>query len=376
MLVKPLGMHGYGHYRLRAPAISVDLSSHHRLPGLLSVGVLLSANLRTLFMAGKPKKAKFKPSEGDSVAGGIPTVSVDLRGEQVVEYLTSKKARSSSSLVDGNLEPLPSLHPLLQEAASSSCNSHEPATQENVKGPKVCRCKSPDCALDAEVLQAPHQHTEEFLSGWGQSFLDIMHQREASDMPEDKCGICGNLDGTPRYRCRECFLQPLVCATCIVTTHCKHPLHFIERWNGRFFVRATLADVGLIIRLGHLGDSCPSIPADKLGKVTSPVTVVHIHGIQNVRIEYCRCALAPSFAQTSHPLQLWSMQLWPSTQDRIRTAFTQQTLRHFQHLSLQSKISAYDYVNTLERLTSNAFRKDVKVCFVYFLLSYRYLHII
>ncbi len=147
----------------------------------------------------------------------------------------------------------------------------------------------------------------------------------------------------------------------MVATHCYCPFHLLERWNGECFERTTLADLGLVIHLGHSGEPCPAISHDKRDKNTSTITVIHLTGIQDVKVEYCQCMEAPSYCMQPRPLQLLSVRLWPSTYERIQGAFTLDVLEFFQQLTLQSKISAYDFMGTLRRLTDDAFGETYMV---------------
>ncbi|KAI0763380.1 hypothetical protein BC629DRAFT_1293991 [Irpex lacteus] len=151
------------------------------------------------------------------------------------------------------------------------------------------------------------------------------------------------------YRCRECVNTCVLCKTCIVEVHTHSPLHFVEYWNRKCFERCTLAELGLILRLGHSGAACPS----SKNAVASSVTIVHTNSIQDVRIMYCDCRLPPTNGLRARPLQLLAARMWP-------TSYHLSALRYFQQLLFQSKIPAYDFIGTLRRLTDNPFGSDVK----------------
>lgn len=56
------------------------------------------------------KKSKFVPSGGEAVATGVPTITINGRGDRVVEYLTPRKNTQDSGLpAFADLPPLPSL---------------------------------------------------------------------------------------------------------------------------------------------------------------------------------------------------------------------------------------------------------------------------
>ncbi|KAH9936214.1 uncharacterized protein B0H18DRAFT_852415, partial [Fomitopsis serialis] len=178
---------------------------------------------------------------------------------------------------------------------------------------------------------------------------------------------CYDCQGThATYRCSDCFNGPLLCRGCIVVSHARNPLHRIEEWNGKYFQRKSLHDVGLVFSVGHHGRPCPSAITHQ----TSQLTVVHTTGIQSINIQYCGCRRAGQ-PPVEHPLQLWNAGFWPASFSRPQTVFTVHSLRFFTHLTFQAKTTAHDYYGTLRRMTSNAFFGDVKNRYREFLSSHR-----
>ncbi|KAG6847801.1 hypothetical protein H0H93_005915 [Arthromyces matolae] len=157
--------------------------------------------------------------------------------------------------------------------------------------------------------------------------------------------LCQNTDpGRPAvYRCTQCFQPHLLCQDCIVDGHVHNPFHFIEFWNGLFFQRTTLMDLGLIVSLGHYGQKCPN--SVSTGRHTA---VVDTHGIQWASIRYCHCQ------ERSNVQQLVQAQLFPATIKHPETVFTFAVLKHFHLSNLTSKKSAYDYCAALKCLTDSA----------------------
>lgn len=86
------------------------------------------------------------------------------------------------------------------------------------------------------------------------------------------------------YRCMDCTVNVPWCEACMVAKHYYEPLHAIERWTERHFVRDSLYKLGLIYHLGHGGSRCT-----ELGKNATPsnVSVTDINGTHKVRIMYC-----------------------------------------------------------------------------------------
>lgn len=54
--------------------------------------------------------------------------------------------------------------------------------------------------------------------------------------------------------------------------------------------------------------------------------------------------------------------LFPATMTQPTTAFTFQVLKLFHLLHLEGKLSAYDFIGALRRLSDNAFPQRIAVC--------------
>jgi hypothetical protein len=115
-------------------------------------------------------------------------------------------------------------------------------------------------------------------------------------------------------------------------------------WNGSYFVPGTLAQHGLRVQLSHFGRPCYTPkPAHQ------DFVVIDIHGIQVVAMDYCGCGLSMPEAE-----QLLRERWYPASVLAPRTACTFRVLKHFQLLTLQGKLSAYDFYTSLARLTDNS----------------------
>lgn len=177
---------------------------------------------------------------------------------------------------------------------------------------------------------------------------------------QSRCSGCGK--GSPEYRCRDCTYGPLWCQSCLVCRHAQNPLHVVQvsplshrllsifahvfwkqKWNGLFFGRTTLKDLGLRIGLGHApGRFCASA---KLGN--KDFVVIHTNGVHTVHLEFCRCT------DVTWPIQLLRIGWFPATPLRPQTCATMEVLRHFHTLNLQGKTTAYSYYRSLECLTDS-----------------------
>ncbi|KAG6835952.1 hypothetical protein H0H93_012949 [Arthromyces matolae] len=152
-------------------------------------------------------------------------------------------------------------------------------------------------------------------------------------------GIAGLL------RCLDCENgSELLDSQTMLSLHSRNPLHRIERWTGKFFTRISLASLGLTVQLGHpFGEKCghPIL-------CRPDFIIIHTNGIHSPSVSYCACENAIPYS-----LQLLRYGWYPSTSERPATVATMAVLRHFQMLSFESKASAFEFYNTLVRLTNN-----------------------
>ncbi len=160
------------------------------------------------------------------------------------------------------------------------------------------------------------------------------------------------------YRCCECFDASALCSGSIVSRHQLHPFHQIQSWTGTYFDTCTLKDLGLVICLGHGGARCPASCEVK------EMVVVHTNGIHQCSLRFCDCNdIIQNFQQ------LMRSRLFPATVKFPATVFTFELLETFHQLTLCSKITPYDYFDTLKKLTNIAFPQDVEVRYSSILLQ-------
>jgi len=183
--------------------------------------------------------------------------------------------------------------------------------------------------------------------------LNWMLERHADASIGQACS-CGNPDSQRTTRCYDCD-HPSSCSECYISTHQSSPTHWAEVWNPQlgFFVRhdiSMLRSEGYSISLGHSGLPCPS---------SADSTAVNFHlidtnGIHQTRIQFCYCRGDPDRSE-----QLMRARYFPATPLRPTTAFTWQVLHLFHLQQLEAKISAYDFVGSLRRMTNNSFAQDI-----------------
>ncbi|KAK0462322.1 uncharacterized protein EV420DRAFT_1734532 [Desarmillaria tabescens] len=135
----------------------------------------------------------------------------------------------------------------------------------------------------------------------------------------------------------------MLCASCTVDGHWAMPFHKVEEWTGTYFKRTTLANLGLVIQLGHrLGQKCV-LPA-----IVKSFVVIDVDGIHTVQMGFCNCTQS-----IEQQVQLLRSRLWPTTTIYPQTAATFHVLHLFQVLSFMSKVSAYEFYHTLACLSDN-----------------------
>ncbi len=202
-----------------------------------------------------------------------------------------------------------------------------------------------------------------YLRDWAAQAKRAALAREAGPSYPLQCDTCGCSMSEQRdeavYRCLDCFHPPNECKTCAVSYHRRNPFHRMDEWvpSLGFWARKSLGSLGFVINLGHeRGLPCP------LNDRTRKMTIVHDHGIHEYHIRFCLCPQEDTLLKTPEPVQLIEAGLWPGSWKTPCSAYTISVLRDHHLLSLQSQISAFDYVAYLERLTDNVVTDDVPVC--------------
>ncbi|KAM6501762.1 hypothetical protein JOM56_001739 [Amanita muscaria] len=198
-----------------------------------------------------------------------------------------------------------------------------------------------------------------------QTCLDeiLRHDGRGDFLDCESCVECGKEEGM--YKCRDCFDGSLLrCQSCLVSIHGVHPLHRIEKWNGTFFERVSLQEIGLVVQLGHAGGKCVHPTPGPVGFCVFDATGVH-----RVTINYCDCG---KDGFIPYWVQILRAGWFPATFNRPRTVFTFTCLDFFHELTLQGKTSIYDFYHTILRRTDNLGLDNKKVyCYAEFHRSFR-----
>jgi hypothetical protein len=216
-----------------------------------------------------------------------------------------------------------------------------------------------------------------------------------------QCFSCQSVPGI--YRCTDCIGDRLSCLECCCKLHHLAPYHRIKKWNGTYFEGSDLVYLGLVIQLGHGGQSCPwydapqgvpsssgmspqdidieddwedetviadtqeeAIPLDRPSGMsgtrpesqswgpaapgTHRMVVVTSNGIFRRQVRWCQC-----HGRAEEHIQLLHLNLFPASIRRPSTAFTFDVLDHLHIDAMECKTAALNFYNKLRRLTNNAF---------------------
>ncbi|KAJ7017744.1 hypothetical protein C8F04DRAFT_1214941 [Mycena alexandri] len=158
-------------------------------------------------------------------------------------------------------------------------------------------------------------------------------------------GLGAGEDGRAKrfFRCGDCgvFLQ---CQKCCLERHAFTPLHFLEEWNGDFWERTTLQDLGLVYQLGHEGMRC-KYPHP----FTRSLTVVDTTGIHEINYRFCACTRSD---KSSNLKQFLRNGWYPASFTDPDSCATFRVLDHFRHLNVIGNLNARDFITALERMTN------------------------
>jgi hypothetical protein len=152
-------------------------------------------------------------------------------------------------------------------------------------------------------------------------------------------------------RCTECWPATSSCRTCFLEAHERHPFHWAEVWNSRYFVRTDFSSLGGVLNLGHSGQVCPG--RSKIGPTR--MTIVHVNGVHELLVAFCEC----------HSVNRWEQlvrhRIFPATLDCPQTGFTIQLLKLCHLIALNAHTPSYALAQALRRLTNDPMVQKVPV---------------
>ena len=140
-------------------------------------------------------------------------------------------------------------------------------------------------------------------------------------------------------RCMSLFISSLIISS------------MFQYWNGTFFKKTTLKNLGLHIQLGsHLNHNCLT---RELGN--KDFIIIHTNGVHEVAVGFCQCDA------TKHNIQLLRLGWWPAILYNPKTCVTLNCLKLFKFLNLQGKLTSYSYYKSLHYLMDNTGLKAIPV---------------
>ncbi|KAJ3551391.1 hypothetical protein NM688_g4727 [Phlebia brevispora] len=174
---------------------------------------------------------------------------------------------------------------------------------------------------------------DSYLNEWLKEvdfFLGEMMWLEGQRNQPLKCERCPGRPHEAIVRCKDCAGGPLYCRTCCLIAHNMNPFHNVEHWNGRYFESTTLQALGHVVQLGHR----PGVKCTNPDPAPSDFVVFHTNGIHPLTVYYCGC---DKLAHAGEPT----------------TCATFRVLELFHMLTLQGKLTGYDFYLSLEYLRDN-----------------------
>ncbi|EPS93480.1 hypothetical protein FOMPIDRAFT_39266, partial [Fomitopsis schrenkii] len=210
------------------------------------------------------------------------------------------------------------------------------------------------CSQDYPLREWAKDSVDEWLA-------ELLRHEGRGDFVQDICAGCDS--GAPRYRCEDCWDPRFYCEDCTRRRHRRNPFHRLKTWQYGRLRRATLKDLGLRIQLGHAyGDACPN-PQKAFG---DSFVVIDTSSLHEVGLDFCAC----TSAYPKH-VQLLQSRLLPATRIDPKTASTFRLMEHYHLLHNQSKVSGYEFYNTLARRTNNTGSEEQKDRYVSFMRTAR-----
>ena len=111
------------------------------------------------------------------------------------------------------------------------------------------------------------------------------------------------------------------------------------------------------MQLGHFNGEMCSHPSS----AHNEFIVIHTNGLHRVNVDFCQCEAFASGCSGELRQQLLRMEWYPATIHEPQTVCTFCLLEHFHRMTLQGKVTIYDYYGGLEKLTDAAGIESVKV---------------
>ncbi|KAL6299003.1 hypothetical protein BKA93DRAFT_820101 [Sparassis latifolia] len=197
--------------------------------------------------------------------------------------------------------------------------------------------------------QKPHRRSagDHPLKKWvpeiNNYLTEMLHLEGCCGFDSGRCRVCE--EGLAMIHCEDCLDLGIYCRTCAVNLHQLIPFHRVQTWRGTHFERDSLIRLGLRIQLGRtIGERC-CLP---VRATADNFLILDTNGIHEVGLDSCDCEMAEI-----HTTQLLQARLFPATLTNPKTAATFALCQFAHLLSTQSKMSGYEFYQSLARLTDN-----------------------
>ncbi|KAJ7920050.1 hypothetical protein B0H13DRAFT_1605720, partial [Mycena leptocephala] len=171
------------------------------------------------------------------------------------------------------------------------------------------------------------------------------------------CSVCD-----PIYCCAHqmCYGSGLFCSAYILKQHAVLPTHWIENWTGSFFECKSLSSLGLVIQLGHP----PGYAYETATTGNKKFVPIDVTGVHEIKVRFYECN-----AGIHHWWQLMRVCWWPATVTNPHTCAMFAVVHLFHIMNCLGKVSAHDFMRSLELLTNNDSLHPIQVSTSFFGLS-------
>ncbi|KAJ7615940.1 hypothetical protein FB45DRAFT_841586 [Roridomyces roridus] len=273
---------------------------------------------------------------------------------------TKQKKRAEADVVE-HVDPDLVEHRITTDAGTSSHTVYIPSANPGVVLKKLEeKAESPP---EGSTPTRPSQNSEvlQQFKKMKPFLLKSILDREASPVFGTVCE-CGN--GLCEVTCHNCTQYRPSCKPCFIQRHRTCPFHWVEEWDAEkgFLERRDISALGHAITFGHYGsDCCVTSPED-----AKTMIIVDVTGIHTTSVIFCRHDHAFSKHNPDDRSASWDQVgllldagLFPCSYANPRTAITFECLKMFEMLSMEGKLSNYDFAVSLRRLSNNSFTEDV-----------------
>ncbi|KAJ3963950.1 hypothetical protein EV361DRAFT_956450 [Lentinula raphanica] len=213
--------------------------------------------------------------------------------------------------------------------------------------PPPSSSSNPVHASPSQPSAKPSQSTEAL-----QEMVELLPQLAALILEHDANIVCSEQCACGRGKhlvtCQDCIFYEPACSECFIDAHRLMPLHWARVWDAeRGFYRCS--DISVLredyaIPLGHESGICPN-PQSSIKFI-----ITHSNGVHGTRVSFCNC-----FGSGTRIEQLMRAKLFPGSAVEPISAFSFSLLKDYDLLSLQGKVSAYDFYFYIRRRTDNIF---------------------